>query len=71
MPSKGQIQAERDAAARKQRSFVSIRLAVREALDAGLSAEDTSKAFAEVLCERGRLGSADDVVAVARSARKK
>lgn len=38
--SKGQVQAERDAAARRQRARISIRLAVEEALEAGLSAEE-------------------------------
>ncbi len=70
MPSKGQIQAERDAAARKQRALVSIRLAVREALDSGLSAEDGAKAFAEVLRERGLLGTADEVLTTARRAKR-
>jgi hypothetical protein len=45
---------------------VSIRLAMREALDAGLSPEDAAKAFAEVLRERGLLGTADQVVTAGR-----
>jgi hypothetical protein len=71
MPSKGQIKAERDAVARKQRAIVSIRLAVEEALEAGLSAEDAAKAFGAVLRARGLLGTADQVLSVARPARKK
>jgi len=71
MPSKGQVQAARDAAERKQRALVSIRLAVEQALEAGLSAEDAAKAFGAVLRARGLLGTAGEIVKTARRARKK
>jgi len=70
MSSKGQVQAERDAAARQQRALASIRLAVREALNAGLSAEDIAKAFATVLRESGLLGTADDIITTSRRAKR-
>jgi len=50
--------------------IVSIGLAVEEALEAGLSAEDAAKAFAEVLRERRMLSTASDVVPAVRAARK-
>jgi len=59
-PRKGQVQAARDAAARQQRALAGIRLAVREALGAGLSADAIGKAFATVLRESGLLGTAND-----------
>lgn len=71
MPSKGQVQAEREAAGRRQSARVSLQLAVREALAAGLSPEETAYAFAETLRERGLLASATKVVTTGRSARKK
>ena len=71
MPSKGQIQAEREAAARRSTARTSVELAVREALDAGIAADDVAKVFARVLHERGLLVTADDVIAAGRKARKK
>lgn len=71
MPSKGQIQAEREAAARRSAARTSVELAVREALDAGISADDVAKMFARVLRDRGLLGTADDVIGAARTARKR
>jgi hypothetical protein len=42
MLSKGAVQVARDAAARKQRALVSMRLALREALAAGIAPENAA-----------------------------
>jgi hypothetical protein len=65
------VQAEREAAARRQAARSSIRIAVHEALAAGMTGEDCAHAFAEVLRERGLLATAEKVVTSGRSTRKK
>ncbi len=70
MPSKGEAQARREPEARKTQARTGTRLAVREALDAGLSTEEIAQAFAEVLRERGLLATADEIITTARKARK-
>lgn len=70
MASKGKVEADRTAAARRDRARSSIRLAVREAVEAGMSGDEMAKAFAEVLRESGLLATMDDVLKIGRSARK-
>jgi hypothetical protein len=71
MPSKGQIQAEREAEARRVAARAHLDADVREALAAGIKGDEVAKIVARVMREHGLLASAGEVVAAARSARKK
>jgi hypothetical protein len=71
MPSKGQIQAEREAEARKVAARARLDSDVRSALADGLPADEVAKIVAHALREGGMLASADQVVTAARSALKK
>jgi hypothetical protein len=71
MPSKGQIQAEREAEARRIAARARLDGDVRTALADGLPAEEIAKIVARALREGGMLASADEVVTAARSVRKK
>lgn len=71
LPSKGQIQAEREAEARRQVARAQLDSVARDALDAGVKGDEIAKIVARVLKDHGLLASAGDVVTVARSARKK
>ena len=71
MPSKGEVEAKRKAEARQLAARVGVRLAIRDAFESGLSAEDVAQEVATTLRERGLLGTADKVVKDARSVPKK
>lgn len=71
MPSKGQVQAEREAEARCVAARARLEADVRDAIAAGLPAEEIAKIVASALREGGMLASADQVVTAARAARKK
>jgi hypothetical protein len=71
VPSKDQIQAEREAEARRVAARSRLDSDVRTALADGLLAEEVAKIVARALREGGMLASADQVVTSARSARKK
>lgn len=70
MPSKGQIQAEREAEARRQVSRAQLDSVTRDALDAGLKGDEIAKIVARVLKEHGLLASAREVVTAAQAAKK-
>jgi hypothetical protein len=71
MPSKGQIQADREAEARRVAARARLDADVRDALAAGVGAEEIAKIVAKALREGGMLASADQVVNAARSSGKK
>jgi hypothetical protein len=71
MPSKGQIQAEREAEARRVSDRAALDSDVRRALTDGVSADEVAKIVARALREGGFLASADQVVTAGRSAPKK
>jgi hypothetical protein len=71
LPSKGQIQAEREAEARRVAARARLDGDVRSALADGLPADEVAKIVARALREGGMLASADDVITAGRSARKK
>jgi hypothetical protein len=71
MPSKGQIQAEREAEARRVAARARLDGDVRTALADGLPAEEVANIVARALREGGMLASADQVATAGRGARKK
>jgi hypothetical protein len=71
MPSKGQIQAEREAEARRVAARSRLDGDVRSALADGLPADEIAKIVARALREGGMLASADLVINAARQTRKK
>jgi hypothetical protein len=71
MPSKAEIQSEREAEARKVAARARLDSDVRSALADGLPADEVAKVVARALREGGMLASADEVVTAARSARKR
>lgn len=71
VPSKAQIQAEREGEARRVAARATLDGDVRRALADGLSADEVAKIVARTLREGGMLASADEVVTAGRSARKK
>jgi hypothetical protein len=70
MASKGQIQAEREAEARRVAARAALDSDVRRALADGVSAEEVAKIVARALRESGMLASADQVITAARSRKK-
>jgi hypothetical protein len=71
MPSKGEIQAEREAEARRVGARARLDSDVRSALADGLPADEVAKIVARALHEGGMLASAGQVMTAGRSARKK
>lgn len=71
VPSKGRIQADREAEARRVAARAALDSDVRRALADGVSAEEVAKIVARALRDGGMLASADQVVNAGRSARKK
>jgi hypothetical protein len=67
----GQIQAEREAEARRVAARARLDSDVRTALADGLSAEEVAKVVARALREGGVLASADQVVTAGRAPRRK
>jgi predicted methyltransferase len=71
MPSKAEIQAEREAEARRVAARARLDGDVRSALADGLPADEVAKIVARALREGGMLASADHVVTAGRSPRRK
>lgn len=71
MPNKGQIQAEREAEARRVASRAALDGDVRRALTDGVSADEIAKIVSRALREGGFLASASEVVTAGRAAKKK
>jgi hypothetical protein len=71
MASKGQVQSEREAEARRVAARARLDSDVRSALADGLAAEEIAKIVARALREGGMLASAGQVVTAGRAARKK
>ena len=70
MPSKAEVQAEREAEARRVAARARLDSDVRTALADGLPAEEVAKIVARALRDGGMLASADQVVTAARAERK-
>lgn len=71
MVSRGEVQARKEREARKQSALSRLRIAMRDALDAGVETEEVAMTVAEILRERGLLATADEVIAEGRKARRK
>jgi len=65
------VQTEREAEARRVVTRGQLDSIVRDALDAGVTADEVAKIVLRVLRERGLLASAGAIVTEARTARKK
>ena len=59
MPSKSQVQAEREVEARRQVARAQLDSVVRETLDAGVRGDEVAKIVARVMREDGMLARAD------------
>lgn len=71
MPSKGQVQADREADARRVAARARLAADVGDAIAAGVPAEEVAKIVARALREGGMLASADAVTMAARETRTK
>ena len=71
MASKGKIEADRDAEARRVAARARLDSDVRDALAAGIPADEIARILAKALRESGLLATADEVLKIGREARKK
>lgn len=66
MPSKGEVAAARARRAARERASAGLAVAVAQALEAGLTAEQVARALCGGLRKAGLLRTADEILAAVR-----